>query len=175
MKKITRGKFSQRFVAYHGCENWSYQDGTNKIVPKGKKCIQQTYNPFWKHPREVRNRGQTRAQLNIKTRANKNFQCRYQKWLNSLTSYECSCSECQTSDWESQSESESEFDTENYLSYTNISLVNNTSETDISSDDKTDKVNTKTELNSTCESLANHITDNSSDNLNKTSETADNK
>ena len=109
------GKFSQRFVAYHGCGNWSYQDGTNKIVPKGRKCIQQTYNPFWKHPRDVCNRVETRAKPKPKTRAHKNFQRRYQKWLNSLTTDECSCSECQTLDWESQSELESEFDTENYL------------------------------------------------------------
>ena len=41
------GKFSQKFVAYHGSGN-CYQDGTNKIVPKNRRCIMQTYNPFWK-------------------------------------------------------------------------------------------------------------------------------
>ena len=40
-------KFPQTFVACHGCGN-CYQDGTNKIVPKNRTCIMQTYNPFWK-------------------------------------------------------------------------------------------------------------------------------
>ena len=59
------GRFSQTFVAYHGCGN-CYQDGTNKIVPKNRKCIQQIYNPFWKKPGDVCNKVETRAQSKIK-------------------------------------------------------------------------------------------------------------
>ena len=36
------GKFTQTFVTCHGCGNF-YQDGTNKIVPKGRRCILSTY------------------------------------------------------------------------------------------------------------------------------------
>ena len=36
------GKFSQTFVAYHGCGNF-YKDGIEKIVPKGRRCIVSTY------------------------------------------------------------------------------------------------------------------------------------
>ena len=72
------GKFSQTFVAYHGCGNY-YQDSTNKIIPKNRKCAMQTYNPFWKKPIDVCNRVETRAQLKTKTKASSEFQLRYQK------------------------------------------------------------------------------------------------
>ena len=75
------GKFSQTSVAYHGCGD-CYQVGTHKIVPKNRKCITQTYNPFWKKPMDFRNRVETRAQLKIKTKASTEFQLRYQKWVN---------------------------------------------------------------------------------------------
>ena len=64
--------FSQTFVAYHGRGD-CYQDGTNKIVPKNRRCIMQTYNPFWKKPMDVCNRVETRAQLKIKTKASRKF------------------------------------------------------------------------------------------------------
>ena len=88
------GKFSQTFVAYHGCGN-CYQDGTNKIVPKIRRCIMQTYNPFWKKPNDVRNRVETRAQLKIKVKVSRKFQHRYHKWIYSLTSDDWDF----TSDW----------------------------------------------------------------------------
>ena len=57
--------FSQKFVVYHGCGAW-YQDGTNKIVSKNRKCIRPTYEPLWKKPNNVRNKVETRAQLKLK-------------------------------------------------------------------------------------------------------------
>ena len=162
-------QFSQTFVAYHGCGS-CYQDGTNKIVPKNRRCIMQTYNPFWKNPMDVRNRVEKRAQLEIKTKASRKFQCRYQKWVNSLTSDDWDF----TSDWESDSES----------SDTDISLANNASETEQNlSDDNKLIIDIKTEQNLTPnpESLANNITEykvstsNNSESFNETSETADNK
>ena len=70
----------QTFVTYHGCGN-CYIDGTNKIVPKGRRCIKPTYNPFWKNLINVRNRVQTRAQIKSKPKANRNFVRRHQKYL----------------------------------------------------------------------------------------------
>ena len=132
------GKFSQTFVAYHGCGN-DYQDGTNKIVPKNRRCIQQTYNPFWKKPSDVRNKVETRAQLKI-TKASRNFQRRYFKWLKMVASGEWNFSSDE-SDWESESD-------------TDISLANNTSQTEQNLlDEETDDkliIDTKTEaVNST--------------------------
>ena len=39
--------FSQTFVNYHGSGN-GYLDGTNKIVPEGRRSMKPTNNPFWK-------------------------------------------------------------------------------------------------------------------------------
>ena len=99
------GRFSQTFVAYHGCGN-CYQDGTNKIVPKNRRCIQQTYNPFWKKPGDVRNKVETRAQLKIKTKASRNFQRRYFKWLKMLDS-----DEWNQDIWESDTDSDTDLET----------------------------------------------------------------
>ena len=75
------GKFSQTFVAYHGCGN-CYQDDTNKIVPKGRRCIMLTYNPFWKRPIDVYNKVERGGKLKAKTKASRKFQLRYQNGLN---------------------------------------------------------------------------------------------
>ena len=161
------GRFSQTFVAYHDCGN-CYQDGTNKIVPKNRRCIQQTYNPFWKKPSDVRNKVETRAQLKIKTKASRNFQRRYFKWLKMLDSEE----------WdrdilESDTDSDTDLETWESDSDTDISLANNASETEqkLSDEETKDKlVDTKINIvnpsapkikvvnSSTPESLANNIT-----------------
>ena len=57
-------KFSQNLIVYHGCGSW-YHGGTNRIVPKIRRCIKPTYNPFWKRPNNVGNKVETRAQLNF--------------------------------------------------------------------------------------------------------------
>ena len=75
MKNIT-----QTFVTYHGCGN-CYIDGTKKIVPKGRHCINPTLDPFWKNLVDVRNKVQTRAQIKSKVKADRNFVRRYQKYL----------------------------------------------------------------------------------------------
>ena len=72
--------FSQTFVVYHGCGN-GYIDGTRKIVPKNRRCIVPTYYPFWKRPIDVRNKVETRAQLKVKTKATRNFQKGYMRFV----------------------------------------------------------------------------------------------
>ena len=99
------GRFSQTFAAYHGCGN-SYQDDTNKIVPKNRKCIQQTYNLFWKKPGDICNKVETRAQRKIKTKASRNFQRRYFKWLKMLNS-----DEWDWDIWESDTDSDTDLET----------------------------------------------------------------
>ena len=71
---------TQTFVTYHGC-GYCYIDGTSKIVPKGRRCINPTHNPFWKNLVYVRNKVQTRAQIKSKVKADRNFVRRYQKYL----------------------------------------------------------------------------------------------
>ena len=107
-------KFSQTFVAYHGCGN-CYQDGTNKIVPKGRKCIMSTYNPFWKRPIDIYDKVDTRNQLKIKTKESRKYQLRYKKWVN-LHSKDSFTS----TDFHSNSDSDS-----NYSNSDNESLANN--------------------------------------------------
>ena len=68
------------FVTCHGCGN-CYIDGTNEIVPKGRRCIKSTYNPFCKTLIDVLNRVQLRVQIKLKPKANRNFVRRYQKYL----------------------------------------------------------------------------------------------
>ena len=72
--------FSQTFVVYHGCGN-NYRDGTRKIVPKNKKCSAGTYYPFCNKPIDVRNRVETWAQLKVKTKASRNYQKRYMRYV----------------------------------------------------------------------------------------------
>ena len=75
--------FSQEFVVYHGCGN-GYLDGTGKIVPKNRKCIMPTYYPFWKKPIDLRNRVETRPQVNLKTKVTRQQFRRYMQYINSL-------------------------------------------------------------------------------------------
>ena len=74
--------FSQMFVSYHGCGH-CYLNGTNKLVPKGKKCIMPTNNPFRKNPVDTSNKiaKSTRTQLKIKAKANRSYVKRYLKFL----------------------------------------------------------------------------------------------
>ena len=75
--------FSQKFVVYHGCGAW-YQDGTNKIVSKNRKCIRPTYEPFWKKPNDVRNKVETRAQLKLKSVVKNEYVRRYFRFINAF-------------------------------------------------------------------------------------------
>ena len=159
LKFLTKkmGRFSQTFVACHGCGN-CYQDGTNKIVPKNRRCIQQTYNPFWKKPGDVRNKVETRAQLKIKTKASRNFQRRYFKWLKMLDS-----EEWDRDIWESGTDSDTDLEIWESDSDTDISLANNAQKTEQKLSDEETKgklVDTKINIvnSSTPESLANNIT-----------------
>ena len=183
------GKFSQTFVAYHGCGNCHY-DGTSKIISKGRKCIMWTYNLFWKIPIDVYNKVETRGQLKINTKANRKYQLRYEKWANLYSKGSFA-----SSDFDSVSDSDS-----NYSNSGNESLANNASGTEQMLSD--DEINGKLVINEIKEteqnlslnpkllaqkwinlyakinsdsSLANNTIKNTSENLNETSETADNK
>ena len=74
--------FSQTIVSYHGCGN-CYLDGTNKIVPKNRKCIMPRNNLFWKNPIDTSNKiaKSTRTQLKIKAKANRSYIKRYLKFV----------------------------------------------------------------------------------------------
>ena len=65
-------KFSQNFIAYHGCGK-CYLDGTNEIAYYG--CSNKTFNPFWKNPIEVNNKisKSTRSQLKKKPQATRKY------------------------------------------------------------------------------------------------------
>ena len=158
------GKFSQTFVAYHGCGNY-YQDSTNKIIPKNRKCAMQTYNPFWKKPIDVCNRVETRAQLKTKTKASSEFQLRYQKWVNLYS---------KDSFTSSGFDSDSDSDPDSNINSDNESLANNASETEqnLSDNETNDKLII---YNNTAVEQTLSISNNSSKNLSETSEAANNK
>ena len=61
-------KFSQTFAPYHNCRHF-YLDGARTIVPKNGKCVNPTYEPFWKKAIDVNNKIETRNQLKYKTKA----------------------------------------------------------------------------------------------------------
>ena len=67
---------TQTFVVYHGCGN-NYLDGTRKIVSKKRKYIRPTHYAFRKKPIDVRNRAETRAEINLKPKATKDYVKRY--------------------------------------------------------------------------------------------------
>ena len=72
---------SQTFITYHGCYN-GYQDGTRKVVPKNRKSIKPTYNPFQKKPIDVRNKAETRGKLITKPKLTIGYMKRYMKYSN---------------------------------------------------------------------------------------------
>ena len=141
-------------------------------------------------PIDVYNKVETRGQLKIKTKASSKFQLRYQKWVKLYSKGSFT-----SSDFDSDSDSNSNSDNE--------SLANNTSETEqiLSDDEIKDKLiinetkETEQNLSLNPKSLAekginlyakdsfnsdsslanNTTTNNTSENFNETSETADNK
>ena len=78
-------KFSQTFFSYHGCGK-CYLDGTNTLVPIGRKCVMQTNNPFWKNPIDTNSKiaKSTRTQLKIKARANRSYVIKYLRFKKAL-------------------------------------------------------------------------------------------
>ena len=57
--------FSQTFVNYQCC-GIGYSDGTNKIVPEGRKCIMPTYNLFGKIKWMLRTKSQNQQDHKLK-------------------------------------------------------------------------------------------------------------
>ena len=106
MIKITRPEvlklvnFSQEFIVCHGCGN-GYLDGKRKIIPKNRKCLMPTYYPFWKKPIDVRNRVETRAQLNLKTKVTRKQFCRYMRYVDVFSRDSFSSSDYSDSDGDS--------------------------------------------------------------------------
>ena len=74
-------KVSQNFIVYHGCGS-CYYDGTNRIVAKNRRCINPTYNPFWKKTNDVRNKVETRAKLKLKSIVTDSYIKTYLKFIN---------------------------------------------------------------------------------------------
>ena len=54
-------------------------DGTNALIPTGRKCVLQTNNPFWKNPIDTNSKiaKSRRTQLKIKARANRSYVIKY--------------------------------------------------------------------------------------------------
>ena len=77
--------FSQTFVIYHGCGK-CYLDGTNALVPIGRKCVMQTNNPFWKNPIDTNSKiaKSRRTQIKIKARANRSYVIKYLRFKKAL-------------------------------------------------------------------------------------------
>ena len=122
MKNIT-----QTFVTYHGCGN-CYVDGANKIVPKGRRCINPTHNPFWENLVDVRNKVQTRAQIKSKVKTDKNFVRRYQKHLRVFSE---SNDYFSSDDFSSNYSSTSEGESDNESTTCNSSTEHNVSDTEV--------------------------------------------
>ena len=75
------GKLLEKSVNYHGCGS-CYMDGTRKIVPKNRKCIQLTFEAFWKNTIDVNNKVEMRNRLKHKTKATFDNVKRYYKVVN---------------------------------------------------------------------------------------------
>ena len=73
-------KFSQNFIAYHGCGK-CYLDGTNEIAYFG--CSNKTFNPFWKKPIGANNKISklTRFQVKKKLQATRKYIRKYFNYL----------------------------------------------------------------------------------------------
>ena len=54
---------------YHGCKLRN-EDGTNRLINKGERCIYPARSPFWKDTKDVTNRVLTRLQKKRQTIAN---------------------------------------------------------------------------------------------------------
>lgn len=93
-------KFSQNFIVYHGCGS-CYYDGTNRIVAKNRRCINPTYNPFWKKTNDVRNKFETRAQLKLKSIVTESYIKTYLKFINEFNKKGYFSSENESTDDES--------------------------------------------------------------------------
>ena len=74
-------KLSQTFVTYHNCGH-IYMDGTRTIVPKNEKCVNPTYEPFWKKAIDVNNKTETRNELKYKRKAKLGYVRSYFKVVN---------------------------------------------------------------------------------------------
>ena len=57
-------------------------DGTNALIPIGRKCVLQTNNPFWKNPIDTNSKiaKSTRTQLKVKAKAKINYVIKYLKF-----------------------------------------------------------------------------------------------
>ena len=75
--------FPRKFVVYHSCGT-CYHDGTNKIVSKNQKFIRPTYEPFWKKPKDVRNKVETRALSKLKSFLKNEYARRYFRFINAI-------------------------------------------------------------------------------------------
>ena len=105
-------KFSQNFIAYHGCGK-CYLDGTNEIAYYG--CSNKTFNPFWKNPIDVNNKisKSTRSQVKKKPQATRKYVRMYFNYLLYLKNKDTQSSSDWTTDYDTDlTDYESDTDTE---------------------------------------------------------------
>ena len=50
---------------YHGCST-VYKDGTRMLIGKGQSCVLSTNSPFWKLPKDIESKVETRSVLKRK-------------------------------------------------------------------------------------------------------------
>ena len=50
---------------YHGCSTM-YKDGTRMLIGKGQDCVLSNDNPFWKLPKDIESKVETRSMLKRK-------------------------------------------------------------------------------------------------------------
>ena len=50
---------------YHGCYT-AYKDGTRMLIGKGQNCVLSTDYPFWKLPKDIESKVETRSILKRK-------------------------------------------------------------------------------------------------------------
>ena len=72
---------------YHGCFHKN-DDGTNKIILAGKRCLCPTLKPFWEVPEDIQNlglktRSQTKRQQRVTVKNYKYFENekRFHRWI----------------------------------------------------------------------------------------------
>ena len=75
--------FSQNFVMDHACGAW-YQDGTNKILNKNRRCSHATFKPFSKKANDVLNKVEKRAELKLKSIVKDDYIKSYFNFINAF-------------------------------------------------------------------------------------------
>ena len=63
---------------YHNCST-VYKDGTRMLIGKGQDCVLSTDCPFWKLPKDIESKVETRSMLKRKKLASLKYILDYEK------------------------------------------------------------------------------------------------